>query len=508
LAAARLGLWKGNLDQTFPRVAEIPFETERKRMTTVHRLPATTTEIPISLNPIKPWLRFFQEWPYVSFTKGGVESLLSISNQVWVNGEVEPLDEGWHQKIMDANNELAQAGMRVLGVAFRGLKSLAVAEDEHYLEQTLTFIGVIGMQDPARPEVKDAVLTCKTAGIRPVMITGDQPLTALHIAHELGIATLDTTSTGQTLAQLSPEELAILVQDSSVYARVSPQQKLAIVQALQSQGHIVAMTGDGINDAPALKKADIGVAMGITGTDVAKEAADMVLLDDNFATIVAAVREGRAIYDNIRKSIKYLLSSNSGEIWVMLLAPMLGMPLPLLPIQILWINLMTDGLPALALSIEPAEQETMKRPPYPPNESIFGRGMGREIVLLGLLTGFVCIGTGYWYWQINRATNWQTLLFTVLTFSELGIVLAVRSDRDSLFHQGFLSNPLLLGAVLLTFGLQLLVIYLPLFQTIFMTEALSIVDLSFCMLIGSSVMWAIEFKKWMLRRRFENSPQM
>jgi P-type Ca2+ transporter type 2C len=500
VVAARLGLWKGNLDQTFPRVAEIPFETERKRMTTVHQLPATATKVPVSLKPIKSWLRFSKEWSYVAFTKGGVESLLSVSNQVWVNGEVEPLDESWHQKIMVANNELAQEGIRVLGVAFRGLKSRAVTEDENNLEQTLIFIGVIGMLDPARPEVKDAVLICKNAGIRPVMITGDQSLTAQHIARELSITDLDSPLTGQILAQLSAEELAILVEENSVYARVSPQQKLAIVQALQSQGHIVAMTGDGINDAPALRKADIGVAMGITGTDVAKEAADMVLLDDNFATIVAAVKEGRVIYDNIRKSIKYLLSSNSGEIWVMLLAPMLGMPLPLLPIQILWINLMTDGLPALALSVEPAEQHTMKRPPYPPNESIFGRGMGREIVLLGLLTGFICIGTGYWYWQIDHTTNWQTMLFTVLTFSELGIVLAVRSDRDSLFHQGFLSNQLLLGAVLLTFGLQLFVIYLPLFQNIFMTEALSIVDLSVCILIGSLVMWAIELKKWRLRR--------
>jgi P-type Ca2+ transporter type 2C len=500
VVAARLGLWKGTLDQTFPRIAEIPFETERKRMTTVHRLPAAATRMPVSLKPLQSWFHFARRWPYVAFTKGGVESLLSISKEVWANGEVKPLDEEWHQKIMYANNELAQEGMRVLGVAFRRLQSLPSAEEVHHLEQSLIFIGVIGMQDPARPEVKDAVLTCKNAGIRPVMITGDQPLTAQHIARELAIATIDTPSTGQTLAQLSAEELATLVKESSVYARVSPQQKLAIVQALQRQGHIVAMTGDGINDAPALKQADIGVAMGITGTDVAKEAADMVLLDDNFATIVAAVREGRVIYDNIRKSIKYLLSSNSGEIWVMLLAPLLGMPLPLLPIQILWINLMTDGLPALALSLEPAEQQTMRRPPYPPNESIFGRGMGREIVLLGLLTGFFCIGTGYWYWQVDRESYWQTMLFTVLTFSELGIVLAVRSDRDSLFQKGFLSNPLLLAAVLLTFGLQLLAVYVPFLQEIFMTESLSISDLCLCILIGSSVMWIVELKKWMVRR--------
>jgi P-type Ca2+ transporter type 2C len=496
IAAARLGLWKNSLEQTFPRLAEIPFETERKRMTTVHQQP---TVAPVSLQSLQSWLNL----PYIVFTKGGVESLLSISSQVWVNGRVETLDRAWHHKIIKANNELAQAGMRVLGVAFRGLTSLPAVEQLNSLEQNLIFLGVIGMQDPARPEVKNAVLTCKTAGIRPIMITGDQPLTAQHIALELAIATHDRPSTGQTLAQLSFKELAVLVENSSVYARVSPQQKLEIVQALQSQGHIVAMTGDGINDAPALRKADIGVAMGVTGTDVAKEAADMVLLDDNFVTIVAAVREGRVIYDNIRKSIKYLLSSNSGEIWVMLLAPMLGMPLPLLPIQILWINLLTDGLPALALSVEPAEKNIMNRPPYPPTESIFGRGMGREIILLGLLTGFTCVGTGYGYWRLNPAAHWQTILFTVLTFSELGIVLAVRSDRNSLFQLGFLSNKLLLGAVLLTFGLQLLVIYVPFLQTIFRTEALSLQDLGLCIAIGTVVMWAIELKKWVTRHRFE-----
>lgn len=500
IAAARLGLWKSSLEQTFPRIAEIPFETERKRMTTVHHRP---TAIPVSLGPLQSWLNISQALPYVVFTKGGVESLLSISSQVWVNGQVEPLNQAWHHKIMKANNELAQAGMRVLGVAFQGLTSLPTAKQLSSLEQNLTFIGIIGMQDPARPEVKNAVLTCRTAGIRPIMITGDQPLTAQQIARELAIATQDQPSTGQTLAQLSFQKLTVLVENSAVYARVSPQQKLAIVQALQSQGNIVAMTGDGINDAPALRKADIGVAMGITGTDVAKEAADMVLLDDNFATIVAAVREGRVIYDNIRKSIKYLLSSNSGEIWVMLLAPMIGMPLPLLPIQIFWINLMTDGLPALALSVEPAEENIMNRPPYPPTESIFGRGMGREIILLGLLTGFICVGTGYGYWRVNPAAHWQTMLFTVLTFSELGIVLAVRSDRDSLFQLGFLSNKLLLGAVLLTFGLQLLVVYVPFLQEIFLTEALSLQDLGLSIVIGTAVMWVIELRKWVTRYRSE-----
>jgi P-type Ca2+ transporter type 2C len=496
VAAARLGLWKGNLEKAFPRIAEIPFESERQRMTTIHRLITAITYSPASLEPLESFLRFFEDWPCIAFTKGGVESLLKISSCVWSDDHAEPLDVVWQQSIMDVNNELALEGMRVLGVAFRGLESFSGRCNSHELEQNLTFIGIIGMRDPARPEAREAVLACQRAGIRPIMLTGDQPLTAQHIARELGITTLDRIPTGQMLDCLSPEEFKALVGEASVFARVSPQQKLAIVQALQSQGHIVAMTGDGINDAPALRKADIGVAMGMTGTDVAKEAADMVLLDDNFATIVAAVREGRVIYDNIRKSIKYLLSSNSGEVGVMILAPLLGMPLPLLPIQILWINLLTDGLPALALSVEPAEQSTMHRFPYPPTETIFGRGAGSEILLLGLMTSFICTGTGYWYWQVNHAATWQTMIFTVLTFSELGIVLAVRSDRDSLFQLGLLSNRLLLGAVILTLGLQLSVVYLPPLQKIFMTEALSLEDLGLCLLMGSSVLWMIELKKW------------
>jgi P-type Ca2+ transporter type 2C len=337
LAAARFGLWKKKLETLFPRTAEIPFEAQRQRMTTLHT--AAVINPSADLNPLESFLRFSKNWSHIAFTKGGVERLLEISSHVWVEDHAEPLNAGWHQRIMNANNELALEGMRVLSVAFRGLDSFVVSDDMQSLEQTLTFVGIIGMRDPARPEAKNAVLTCQKAGIRPVMITGDQPLTAQHIAQELGITTPDQVPTGQMLDHLSPEEFRTLVKEASVFARVSPQQKLAIVQALQSQGHIVAMTGDGINDAPALRKANIGVAMGITGTDVAKEAADMVLLDDNFATIVAAVREGRVIYDNIRKSIKYLLSSNSGEVGVMVLAPLLGMPLPLLPIQILWINL-------------------------------------------------------------------------------------------------------------------------------------------------------------------------
>jgi Ca2+-transporting ATPase len=289
------------------------------------------------------------------------------------------------------------------------------------------------------------------------------------------------------------------VEQISIYARVSPQQKFRIVRAMQKQGHIVAMTGDGVNDAPALKAADIGVAMGISGTDIAREAADLVLLDDNFATIVAAVKEGRVIYDNIRKFIKYLLSSNVGELWVMLLAPFLGMPLPLMPLQILWINLTTDGLPALALGLEPAERETMNRPPYSPKENIFGRGMGRDIIWIGLLMGLVSLGTGYWYWRAERA-DWQTMLFTVLTLSQMGNALALRSERDSLLSIGLLSNKPLLGAVILTLGLQLAVVYIPFFEKLFATVAMSAIDLALSLVLSSVVFWAVELEKWLLRR--------
>jgi Ca2+-transporting ATPase len=429
-----------------------------------------------------------------------MNSLLSISRHVWIDGRIEPLSEGSRTKIIDANNELAQDGMRVLSVAFQLLESCPVGEVKDKLEQNLTFVGLVGMVDPARPEVKEAVLTCRNAGIRPVMITGDQALTAQHIARELGIATNDRILTGQELAQLSGAELEALVEDVSVYARVSPQHKLDIVQALQNRGHIVAMTGDGVNDAPALKKADIGVAMGITGTDVAKEAADMVLLDDNFATIVAATKEGRVIYDNIRKFIKYTLTGNCGELWVIVVAPFLGMPLPLLPLQILWINLLGDGLLALALSLEPAERQIMRRPPYNPDESIFGRGVGRDILWVGLLLGLVLLAIAYGYWS-NGQVSWQTMVFTTLAFSRMGLAETMRFERDSVFRMSLLSNKPLLAAVALTFGLQLAVIYVPFLQGVFKTTPLSGVELLVSLALSTVVFWAMEVDKWLLRRR-------
>ena len=384
VAAAQLGMLKPELESRWPRIAEIPFTSERKRMTTIHRVEVFPNQTDA------PW----RDAPYVAFGKGAVDSLLDITTHVWSGDRAIPLTDELRQRMLAANDSLAQDGQRVLGIVFRPLSMLPENAEEDVLEREVTFIGLVGMIDPPRQEVKEAVQTCKTAGIRPVMITGDHRLTALNIARELGIADDGHAMTGQDLAQLSVDELDHFVEDVPVYARVSPEHKLKIIRALQDQGHIVAMTGDGVNDAPALKKADIGVAMGITGTDVSKEAADMVLLDDNFATIVAAVSEGRVIYDNIRKFIKYTLTSNSDEIWVMLLAPFLGMPLPLLPLQILWINLMTDGLPGLALTQEPAERDTMRRPPHHPQENIFAGGMLRHILWVGLLMGLVSLGVG------------------------------------------------------------------------------------------------------------------
>jgi Ca2+-transporting ATPase len=356
------------------------------------------------------------------------------------------------------------------------------------------------MIDPPRPEVKEAVDTCWAAGIRPVMITGDHPLTALHIARELGIGDgAERAVTGQELARMSVEELEGIVEEVAVYARVSPAHKLKIVDALQRHGHIVAMTGDGVNDAPALKKADIGVAMGITGTDVSKEAADMVLLDDNFATIVAAVREGRTIYDNIRKFIKYTLSSNVGEIAAMLLAPLLGLPVPLTPLQILWINLVTDGLPGLALGVEPAEPEAMRRPPHPPQEGVFARGLWQYILWVGVLMGLVSLAAEFWGLGTGRAA-WRTMVFTTLCLAQMGNALAIRSEKHPLLAIGLFSNPALVGAVLLTFVLQMLVIYVPFLQGIFKTAALSPIELAISLALSSVIFLAVEMRKILASR--------
>ena len=501
VAAARLGLAKADLEAMFPRVAEAPFDSARKRMTTIHAAPVLPPTLP---NPLGSLWGSVQgtngEHHYIAFTKGAVDSLLDSCSAVWRDGSIAPITAHGRTQIIAANDQLAQEGMRVLGVAFRVLDAVPPHAEPALIERDLIFVGMVGMIDPARAEVKQAVQTCLTAGIRPVMITGDHPLTARAIACELGIADGGRVLTGSELDRLSVAKLEAIVDKVSVYARVSPEHKLMIIQALQATGQIVAMTGDGINDAPALKQADIGVAMGISGTDVTKAAADMVLQDDNFATIVAAVAEGRVIFDNIRKFIKYLMTTNAGELWVMLLAPLLGMPLPLLPIQILWVNLVTDGLPALALSVEPAERTTMRRPPHPPNEHIFARGLGRHILWVGLLMGLIVLGVGYGYWRADQA-QWQTMVFLTITLAQMAHVLAIRAERDSLLRIGLWSNKPLLGAVALTFVLQLALVYVPFLQRFFTTVALSAADLAIGLAASSLIFWGVELEKWHLRRR-------
>jgi Ca2+-transporting ATPase len=489
VAAARMGLWKAHMEEFMPRVREAPFTSERKRMTTIHRMPAQGAEI--GNGPLRQLLGYLPSAPYMAFAKGAVDSLLAVSDRVWNNGQIEPLDDAWRERIQAANDKLAQNGMRVLGAAIRPFDALPAKVDEATVEQELIFVGMTGMIDPPRREVRQAVAQCRTAGIRPVMITGDHPLTALHIARDLGIVDPNDPNprvlTGVELEAMSVADLEEIVESVSVYARVSPEHKFNIVEALRERGHFVAMTGDGVNDAPALKRADIGVAMGITGTDVSKEAADMVLLDDNFATIVAAIEEGRTIYENIRKFVKYLISCNVGEVLLMMAAPLLGLPLPLTAVQLLWINLVTDGLPALALSVEPPAPDIMDQPPNPPNESVLSRGMGKYMLGMGLLLGLATVAV---QWVGHNLANvsgeaLQTMVFTTLSLSQFGRALGVRSDHIPILKLGFFTNKPLLGAVLLSVVMQGVVIYAPFLQDIFGTEPLTPIQLSIC--VGVSV---------------------
>jgi Ca2+-transporting ATPase len=508
VAAERLGLDKEELEHLLPRVLEAPFDSDRKRMTTIHYIERENGIWRHSSRTahLLPQPNVFLDRPYIAFTKGSVDGLLQICEWVWIDQEtVEPMDESWGAKIRERNDRLASMGTRVLGVAIRFLETLPAEGEEATVENDLIFAGLVGMLDPARREAKQAVQTCNQAGIRTVMITGDHPLMAKHIAEELEISAKEQPFlTGQEISRLSATELVKQTEFISVYARVSPQQKLAIVEALKKCGHIVSMTGDGVNDAPALSKADIGVAMGIAGTDVAKEAADMVLLDDNFATIVAAVEEGRVIYDNIRKFIRYSLTGNASGVVIMLLAPLLTMPLPLEPSQILWINLLADGLLALALSVEPAESNVMRRPPYPPDESVFSRGVGRDIISVGLLMGIAFLGAGYYFWS-NGWERWQTMVFATLAFSRMSLALAMRSERDVLIRRGLMSNRPMLTAVLLTFALQLAVIYIPWLREIFTTQALTIKELLITLGISTVGLCAVELQKLFFRLRRRKS---
>ena len=466
LAAARAaGHDIAALRAAWPRVHEWPFDSDRKRMTTLHG-------------------------DGVAWVKGAPEAVLPRCDSLPPHAEA--LAQRW-----------AGEGLRVLALARR----CAAPEDgvlcAEAFEQGLELVGLVALVDPPRPSARAAVAECHAAGIRVAMITGDHPATALAIARELGIVEDGRDAvvlTGAGMAKLDDAALAAAVASVRVFARMDPAQKIRIVAALQAQGEYVAMTGDGVNDAPALQAADIGVAMGRGGTDVAREAASLVLLDDHFATIVAAVREGRRIFDNIRKFIRYALTGNSGEIWVLLLAPLAGLPVPLLPIHILWVNLVTDGLPGLALAAEPAERGVMQRPPRPPGESVFAHGLWQHALWVGLLIGGLCLGLQAWALQTGRP-HWQTMVFTLLTFAQMAHVLAIRSEAESLFTQGLRSNLPLLGAVALTLALQLATVYVPLLQPIFRTQALSAGELALCFALAGVVFAAVEIEKAWRRRQ-------
>ena len=446
----------------YPRIAELPFDSRRKMMTTVHPF----------------------NGQFLVISKGALESILAACR-----------DADEPQMITEAER-LGKTGLRVLAYGFKIIKVLPEKITAANLETDLNVCGLAGMIDPPRAGVAQAIQDCKTAGIVPVMITGDHPVTAKAIAERLGILDKekDLLLTGRELANLSIHDFEEKIERIKVYARVSPEQKLQIVNTLQRKGQFVAMTGDGVNDAPALRRANIGVAMGITGTDVSKEAAHMILLDDNFATIVNAVKEGRRIFDNIRRFVKYIMSTNSGELWTIFLAPLAGLPVPLLPIHILWVNLVTDGLPALALANEQAEKNVMELPPRKPNESIFAHGLGLHFLWVGLLMGGLCLGAQAWSMQ-QGDPKWQTYVFTILCFSQMGHVLAIRSEYFFLFRQGIFTNPPLIAAVLVTFLLQLSILYIPALNDIFSVQPLTLKELLGCLLLSSVVFHAVEMEK-------------
>jgi Ca2+-transporting ATPase len=555
VAAQKVGWTRERVENELPRVNELPFSSDRKAMTTFHEIKIESDE---------ETRKLFRDYKFVGITKGAPDRLVEwASREFMPDGPADLTPERraiWQTQI----DRMASQGLRVLGLAYRNFHELPeeITED---VERDLVLLGLVGILDPARPEARDAVKVARDAGIRSVMITGDHALTAEAIALDLGILQPgQKVITGNELDTMSDEEIGKAFDRTSAFARVSPEHKLKIVKVLQGKNQIVAMTGDGVNDAPALKQADIGVAMGITGTDVSKGAAEMVLTDDNFASIVAAVEEGRVIYDNIRKFVKYLLSSNVGEILVMFIALLAGLKIPLIAIQILWVNLVTDGLPAIALGFEPAEDEVMKRKPRSPQESIFAGGMGRHIIWVSILLTIVTLfGYVYSYWSykmdplsstlslenFDRAqlvtlvgedlapVDWdsmtdeeqralihaeetstahgegsggiigeaektpRTLAFTILALGQIFHVSAIHAgEKTSFFRTFFSKNMLLFYAAILTFILQLIVIYVPFMQTVFETKALTLAELGLSIVLASAILFGVEIEKIVNRR--------
>jgi len=450
--AAKDGVWREDLLETYPMVSEAPFDSQRKRMTTIHRVDGRRE----------------------AYVKGAPELVLERSSHLLAEGGVRALRDEDREAILAEVNDMATGALRVLGMAYRELPA-DVGSGADEVETDLVFVGLVGMIDPPREEVKEAVAKCKRAGIKVVMITGDHELTAQAIAREVGIMPEGgRTMTGLELDGLSDEELTREAEEIFVYARTSPEHKVRVLEALRGRGHVVAMTGDGVNDAPAVKRADIGVSMGIKGTDVTREASDIVLADDNFATIVGAVEEGRGIYDNIRKFIRLLLSTNLDEIMMVAGATLMGLPLPVLPIQVLWINIVSDGLPAIALSFDPYEKDIMERKPRSPKEGIF-HGMVLFIVAAAVIDFLVEMGLLV-YWKNTGFISLErvrTMIFTSTVLFELFFVFNCRSEKRSVFRKNILENRLLILAVVVSLLLQLAVIYIPFLQSLFETVALN-----------------------------------
>ena len=485
--------FESTIYETMPRIGEIPFDSDRKLMTTVHNV----------------------DGKYFVYTKGGVDELLARCDKCLINGKVQDSLEDYKKDIYINNENMAKDALRVLGMAYKELEHNPSQDEIKDIENNLTFIGMVGMIDPPRQEAKDAVEKCKTAGIKPVMITGDHKITAIAIAKSLGILeNEDEAITGSQLEEISDEDLAMNIRNYSVYARVSPEHKVRIVRAWQANGEVVAMTGDGVNDAPALKNADIGCAMGIVGTDVAKEAADVILTDDNFATVVSAVEEGRRIYDNILKAIQFLLSSNVGEIITLFIAIILTPVLaslfgivdikelePLLPIHILWINLVTDSLPALALAFDPANKDVMKRKPVKPGKGIFTKGMTIRIIYQGIMIGTItliafCIGLGTpGIEEHMRIKVGQTMAFCVLALSQLVHVFNIRNNKESIFKTGILNNSKLILAIVASTALMFIILLVEPLRNVFNIVALPIENILEVILLVFSPILIVEIFK-------------
>ena len=500
VAAHEVGIDVAGLRSAHPRTDELPFDSERKRMSTVHG--------PLA-GDRRAGLEHIDPAESVAIVKGAPDSLLRHTTGVWVDGRIEPLDDDERARIVAANDALAADGVRVLAVAYRPIDHHEPGTDP---EDDLALIGLVGIVDPPRSEARDAVTTCREAGVRVVMITGDHPLTARTIARDLGIVSADDDRpvvTGRELDDVDDEALRELTRRTSVFARVSPEHKLRIVEALRADGQVVAMTGDGVNDAPALRRADIGVAMGVTGTDVSKEAADMVLRDDNFATIVAAVEEGRVIYDNLRRFVNYSLAGNVGKIMVLLLWPLLmllaGEPtsfaVALLPLQLLWLNLMTDGLLGLAMGTEQAEPDVMRRPPIDPASSIWSEGWGARTVWVGVVIGIVALALGAAFRNVGNVAYYQTMIFTSIAFMQVAQAIANRSTKVPLHRLDWRGNPTLLIMAVGVVALQLVAIYVPFMQRIFDLAPLSAPALALCVVAAILLLLVIEVVEAAQRRR-------